>query len=273
MKKTPIAALLAHPFSLLRGSTAVMTAMMALSLCLISLPAQAVTLCYDGGEQYPWILKDGKGLNIVLLDMVAAKTGEKLELTGMPWKQCLEGVKKGTIDGAFAASYSDERAKFAAYPMADGKLDRTRRLHTDGYTLLRLKGSKVGWDGRKFSNLTGAIGTQSSYSIIADLTRWGAKVDSNSDTPETLLKRFGSGQLQAIALLTGEARFALKKPYLANKVEIVSPPLTEKPYFLIFGRGYYDKNQKKADDIWSMIEQVRESAEYKAREPRDQSSR
>jgi len=265
MKKSPIAKVLISPASFSRGSTVVVTVLMLLALCLVALPAQAVTLCYDSGEQYPWILKDGKGLNIVLLEMVAAKTGEKLELTGMPWKQCLEGVKNGRIDGAFAASYTDERAKFAVYPLAEGKPDRSRRLHTDGYTLLRLKGSKVGWDGRKFSNLTGSIGTQSSYSIVADLIKWGAKVDSNSDTPETLLKRFGAGQLQAIALLTGEARFAMKKPYLANKVEIVSPPLTEKPYFLIFGRGYYDKNQKKADDIWSMIETVRESAEYKAR--------
>jgi polar amino acid transport system substrate-binding protein len=256
-----------------KSPTKELTAMLVLVLCLVSLPAQAVTLCYDIGEAYPWLIKDGKGLRIVMLEMVAAKTGNKLELTSMPWKQCLEGVKKGTIDGAFAASYSDERAKFAVYPMADGKLDPARRMHTDGYTLLRLKGSKVGWDGRKFSNLTGPIGTQSSYSIIADLTKLGVKVDSNSDTPETLLKRFGAGQLQAIALLTGEARFAMKKPYLANRVELVSPPLTEKPYFLIFGKGYYDRNRLKAEEIWSMIETVRESTEYKAQETRAQSSR
>lgn len=258
MKKSPLVGLMA---------------MMLLALCQASFPAQAATLCYDNGEQYPWILKDGKGLNIVLLEMVAAKTGEKLELTGIPWKQCLEGVKKGTMDGAFAASYSEERAKFAVYPLADGKPDRARRLHTDGYTLLRLKGSKVGWDGRTFSNLTGPIGTQASYSIAADLVRWGAKVDSNADTPETLLKRFGAGQLQAIALLTGEARFAMKKPYLANRVELVSPPLTEKPYFLIFGKGYYERNRLKVEEIWSMIETVRESTEYKAQETRAQSSR
>jgi hypothetical protein len=49
--------------------------------------------------------------------------------------------------------------------------------------------------------------------------------------------------------------------------------LTEKPYFLIFGRSYYDKNQKKADEIWSMISTVRESTDYKAQEIRVQSSR
>ncbi len=245
----------------------------ALTLYILSFSAHALTLCHDDGEQYPWIIKNGKGLNIIQLEMVAAGTGEKLELIGMPWKRCLDGVEKGGIAGAFAASYTDDRAKYAVYPMAEGKLDRTRRLHTDGYTLLRLKGSSVGWDGNKFSNLTGPIGTQAAYSIASDLVRWGATVDSNSDTPETLLRRFGAGQLQAIALLTGEAQFALRKPYLAGKVEIISPPLSEKSYFLIFGRDYYDKNRKIADDLWSMIAKVRESAEYKALQSSEQPSR
>ena len=247
--------------------------MATLALCSSSFSASAITLCYDDGEQYPWITKNGKGFNIILLEMVAAETGEKLELISMPWKRCLEGVAKGDIAGAFAASYTDDRAKYAVYPMAVGKLDHTRRLHTDGYTLLRLKGSSVGWDGSKFSNLTGPIGTQVAYSIASDIVGWGATVDSNSDTPETLLRRFGAGQLQAIALLTGEAQFALRKPYLAGKVEIVSPPLSEKPYFVIFGRGYYDKNRKTADDLWSMIAKVRESEEYKTLQSGKQPSR
>ncbi|MBF0130080.1 MAG: transporter substrate-binding domain-containing protein [Alphaproteobacteria bacterium] len=234
----------------------------AFVLCVSSLPARALTFCHDDGEQYPWIVKDGKGLNIVLLDMVAARTGNTLELVGAPWKRCLEGVKNGVFEGAFGASYSDERAAYAVYPMADGKPDPARRLHVDGYTLLRLKGSAVGWDGNKFSNLNGAIGTQAAYSIAADLVKWGAKVDSNSDTPETLLRRFGAGHVEAVALLTGEARFALMKPYLADKVEIVSPPLSEKPYFLIFGRAYYENNRTTADALWSMIAKVRDSEEY-----------
>lgn len=241
------------------------TALAALMLGLNSLAAQALTLCYDYGEQYPWVINNGKGLNIVLLETVAAERGEKFDLRPMPWKDCMEEVKQGTVDGAFAASYTAERAAFAVYPMADGKPDPARRLHTDGYTLLRLKGSKVSWNGSKFSNLSGPIGTQAAYSIIGDLKKWGATVDSNADTPETLLRRFGSGQLQAIALTTGQARKTLQSPYLANKVEIVSPPLTEKPYFVIFSRSYYAKQEKTADDIWAAVARVRESSTYKAK--------
>ncbi len=238
----------------------------AITVAIVSFSAQALPLCADYGGQYPWLIKNGKGLNVVLLEMVAEGTGVKLEVVGMPWKDCLAGVQKGEIAGAVAASYNDERAQYAVYPMANGKPDASRRLHTDGYTLLRLTGSKVGWDGKTFSNLTGPIGTQAAYSVAADLVKWGAQVDSNSDTPETLLRRFGTGQLAAIALLTGEAKRAMKSPYLANKVEIVSPPLSEKHYFVIFGRDYYDKNRKTVDEIWAMIAKVRESADYKAKE-------
>lgn len=246
------------------------TSLTLLTLGLASFSAQALTLCYDYGGQYPWVLKNGKGLNIVLLEMVAANMGDKLELRPMPWKDCMEELKKGVVDGAFAASYTAERAGFAAYPMVDGKPegkpDVSKRLHIDGYTLLRLKGSKVSWNGSKFSNLSGPIGTQAAYSIIADLKKWGATVDSNADTPETLLRRFGSGQIQAIALLTGEAKHTMKSPYLAGKVELISPPLIEKPYFLIFSHRYYDKNRNTADEVWAKIAKLRESAEYKAKE-------
>ncbi len=240
-------------------------ALAILTLGLNSLPSLALTLCYDFGEQYPWVINSGKGLSIVLMETVAEERNEKFELRPMPWKDCLEDLKKSVVDGAFAASYTAERAEFAVYPMADGKPDPTRRLYTDGYTLLRLKGSKVTWNGSKFGNLSGPIGTQAAYSIITDLKKWGATVDSNADIPETLLRRFGSGQLQAIALLTGQAKKTLQSPYLANKVEIVSPPLTEKPYFVIFNRNYYAKQAKTADGIWASVAKVRESSTYKAK--------
>jgi len=246
-------------------NTSLKHTMTLLTLGLASFSAQALTLCYDYGEQHPWVVKNGKGLNIVLLEMVAASLGEKFDLRPMPWKDCMDDLKNAKVDGAFAASYTAERAEFAAYPMAEGKPDPSLRLHTDGYTLLRLKGSKVSWNGSKLSNLSGPIGTQAAYSIIGDLKKWGATVDSNADTPDTLLRRFGAGQIQVIALTTGQAKKTMQSPYLAGKVELVSPPLTEKPYFLIFSRAYYDKNRKAAGEIWSGIAKVRNSAEYQAK--------
>ena len=67
MKEALIAVLPVRPLAYLRGAAAVVTAVPVLTLLLASFSAQAATLCYDNGEQYPWILKDAKGLNIVLL--------------------------------------------------------------------------------------------------------------------------------------------------------------------------------------------------------------
>lgn len=238
----------------------------SLVVALASFSVQAALLCYDAAEQYPWILKDGKGLNIVLLEMASKESSEKFEMIALPWKRCLHSVEKGAMAGAFAASYSEERAQFAVYPMAAGKLDGTRRLMNDGYTLYRAKGSNVNWDGSKFSNLNGPIGTQASYSIAADLVKWGATVESSSHSPEALLRAVAGGYLQAVALLTAEGRYAVKKSEFGDRIEMVSPPLTEKPYFLIYGKNYYEKNRKMADDLWLRIAKARESTEYKATE-------
>jgi polar amino acid transport system substrate-binding protein len=48
--------------------------------------------------------------------------------------------------------------------MADDKVDVSKRMSTDNYHLYRLKGSKVDWDGKAFSNLDGRIGAQAGFS-------------------------------------------------------------------------------------------------------------
>lgn len=228
--------------------------------------AQAAKLCYDDVEQFPWVLKDGRGLAVELLEMASKKTGTTYELVALPWKRCLMEVEKGEVAGAFPASFSEERAKFAAYPMTDSnKPDIEKRLNTDGYTLYRRKGSNVSWDGNKFSNLTEPIGTQASYSIIPDLIKWGAKVDTQTRKPETLMRALADGHLQSVALLTGQGNYAAKNPAYADKVEAVDPPLVSKPYYLIINKEHYEKNRKNIDALWAAIATERNSAQYKAK--------
>lgn len=242
------------------------TILASLALAAIGHTAQAAKLCYDDVEQFPWVLKDGRGLAVELLEMASKKTGTSYELVALPWKRCLLEVEKGEVAGAFPASFSEERAKFAAYPMTESnKPDADKRLNTDGYTLYRRKGSNVSWDGSKFSNLTGPIGTQASYSIIPDLIKWGAKVDTQTRKPETLMRALVDGHLQSVALLTGQGNYAVKNPAYADKVEAVDPPLVSKPYYLIINKEHYEKNRKSIDALWAAIATERNSAQYKTR--------
>ncbi|MFC4158343.1 substrate-binding periplasmic protein [Chitinimonas lacunae] len=226
----------------------------------------SIKLCYENEDVYPWILKSGKGLNILHLEAVAKKTGLKLELVGLPWKRCLSELQAGTMDGAFAASYKDDRAVYAAYPMKDGKHDPARRMMFDSYSLYRTKGSNLGWDGSKFSNLSGKIGVQSGYSIIDQLKAAGANLDEGAKAADDNLKKLAGGRVQGVALLTVEADNSLKgNPEFAN-IEKVSPPLVEKPYYLMLAKPFHAKYPKASEDLWAAVAAVRESPEYKAQE-------
>ena len=234
-------------------------------LTATSVQAQNIKLCHDDADSAPWLIKDAKGLNIVLMEAAAAKAGAKLEIVALPWKRCLGAVEDKSIDGAIAASYKDERAKFAVYPTTGDKPDENRRLHTEEYSLYRAKGSNVSWDGSKFSNLTGSIGAQRGYSIIDNLKKWEAKVDEGGALPKDNMKKLVGGQVQAVALTSEEGDQLSKTPDFSGKVEKVTPPLIQKPYYVIFGKEFYSKNQAMVDSIWSNIATIRESKDYKAK--------
>lgn len=249
------------------GSKAILAGLV-LGATALTAQAQAIKVCHDDAESAPWIIKDGKGLNVVLMEMAAAKAGVKLEIAALPWKRCLGEVEAGSIAGAIAASYKDERAKFAVYPTKDDKPDAARRLYTDSYTLYRAKGGNVSWDkeGSKFVNLTGSIGAQRGYSIIDDLKKWGAKVDEGGGASKDNLKKLVGGQVQAVAMNTIQGDLISDSAEFKGKVEKVTPPLIEKPYYTIFGKDFYSKNQKTVDGIWAAMATVRESKEYKSKE-------
>ncbi len=227
--------------------------------------AQNIKLCHDDADSAPWLVKNSKGLNIVLMEAAAAKTGAKLEIVALPWKRCLGAVEDKSIDGAIAASYKDDRAKFAVYPTVGDKLDEGKRLHTEEYSLYRAKGSNISWDGTKFSNLTGSVGAQRGYSIIDNLKKSGAKVDEGGALAKDNMKKLVGGQVQAVALTTQEGDLLLATTEFSGKAEKVTPPLIQKTYYTIFGKEFYSKNTKIVDSLWSQMATVRESKDYKGK--------
>jgi len=236
-----------------------------LAVSVFSAHAQNIKLCHDDADSAPWLMKEAKGLNIVLMESAAAKAGVKLDIAILPWKRCLSAVEDKSMDGAIAASYKDDRAKFAVYPMSGDKPDESRRLHNEEYSLYRAKGGNIAWDGNKFSNLTGTIGAQRGYSIIDNLKKWGAKVDEGGALPKDNMKKVIGGQVQAVALTTQEGDLLLSAPDFAGKIEKLSPPLIQKPYYVIFGKEFYSKNQKVVDTLWANAATIRESKDYKAK--------
>ena len=223
-----------------------------------------VKLCYEDATYFPWQIKNGHGLDNNLVEMAAQKVGIKAEMLATPWKRCMTEIGYETQAGGFAASYNLERASFAAYPMADGKPDVTRRMRFDSYALYRLKGSQVKWDGKQLSNLKGPIGVQLGYSIAVDLRKMGAEIDESHVGAELQMRKLLAGRVDLVALLTLDGDTLLENSAFSSKIERLSLPLVERPYFLIFNKDYYSRNKKLVDDLWAALAQVRESEQFKS---------
>ncbi|MET7014217.1 transporter substrate-binding domain-containing protein [Uliginosibacterium flavum] len=228
--------------------------------------ADKLVFCAEDRDIRPWITRDGRGLNFELLNRVARQAGLRFEYRQTSWKRCLEDLKQNSVDGAFGASFKAERLEFGAYPGGE-RADPRKRLNMDRYVLVRPKGARVDWDGKRLSGLKGPVGVQLGYSIADHLRSMGVAVDEGSPGAAELLRKLLAGHVEAVAMLDGEARSLLAEDLrYAALLEIVAQPLVEKPYYLLLSHRFLAARPELAEAIWQGIEQVRESRDYQALE-------
>lgn len=220
--------------------------------------ATKLVIAFEDKQQFPNYLGNSAqidptkpGIHVELVKMTAAEIGVELELVRQPWKRALENLKKGEVDGVFSGSFSKDRLELGVYPMKGDAPDEDLRIGTTSYSLYRVKGSPVNWDGKNFSGLTGSISAPAGYSIVADLKKLNVPVDESSSTTQdlTMLK---AGRIDAVAAQEVTADELLKKPEYA-KVEKVSPPIVTKSYFLLFSHQIAQKDPDLVKKFWTTL--------------------
>lgn len=235
--------------------------------CPLASQAQGrpLRICNEDGDNHPYLIKGGIGLDNQQIDMAAKKAGLAVEQVALPWKRCFKELQEGTVDGVAAASYNEERAGFAQYPMTkNGELDNTRRLRNDSYSLFRAKNSETNWNGKQFTQLTTPVGAQFGYSVVSDLQKTGVDVQSSYYDAKLLMGQVVRGRIQLAAMLTKEGDVLATSPEFAGKIERINPVFVEKPYFVIFGKAFYASNKNAVEQFWGGIAFTRESAAYEA---------
>lgn len=75
------------------------------------------------------------GFRAVLLRDAGRACNADVSFAAAPWPRALEMARAGTASGACAASFSAERAAFAAYPMRDGAADPEKEMREQVYNL------------------------------------------------------------------------------------------------------------------------------------------
>jgi polar amino acid transport system substrate-binding protein len=236
---------------------------LAVSVHAADRPA-SLKLCTENEDSYPWLLKSRPGLSMIMMGMVEKQLGVKVDIHPVPWKRCMDDLKQGAVDGLFKISFKADRMEMGAYPMTGDKPDNSKRMLDDSYSLYRLKGSKVAWDGKTLSGTDGAVGAQSGFSVVDQLKSMGLRVDDGTRSADDNLNKLLAGRLVALALQTQEGDTSLAShPEFAAKIERISPPLVEKPYFLMLSKPFVAKYGDFSKQVWDAIATVRESAEYK----------
>ncbi len=239
-----------------------------LVLPVMSFAATTITLTYENVDSFPWNMKNGSGVDLILLKMVDEALPEvSFKYTQAPWKRCLNNIETGESEGCFTASYKEKRLQYGFYPgtHTGGKVDPALRLHSSSYSLYVLKESKIDVTGNMtIEGLTGKVAAPSGYSIGDDLAKAGYKIDSGATNTANNFRKLVAGRVDAVAGLTLNGDNIIKKnSEYAGAIKAIKTPLVDKPYYLMFSKQFISSNQALAEKIWQKIAELRESQAFK----------
>jgi len=193
-------------------------------------------------------------LEVDKLKRLADGNGMTLAFKGVPWKRALVMIEKGVADGLINASYKEDRAQYAVYPMKDGKLDSSRRLNPGKtYYIYKNRNSSISWDGTRFSRPDGPVAAKDGYAVIEDL-----KKHQNIDIvikirEEQIIGDLIRGKIAAYAAMETEAQAMKKIPNFDDKVVREPNPIRQKDYYVIFSKPSYDKKKDEIENLWDLL--------------------
>lgn len=231
--------------------------------CTSAQAAEVLRAAFEDKAQPPYYMGETAavdpempGVSIELVRLAAKEAGMEVEFVRMPWVRCQKSLQKGEVDAIFNASFKEDRLEFGVYPMVGAKPDSSRRIVTLAYSLYRLKGSPVSFDGKAITNLEGPVAAQSGYSIIEDLRRMGVATE-DAHASITNFKKLSGKRVMAVAAqdVNGDSLLASGE---FPTVEKVVPPLVTKDYFVMFSHQFYDAKKPLAERLWAKLSEVRE---------------
>ncbi len=243
----------------------------------------SLTFAYEDTNSFPWVFDDAgkaEGLDIVLIRLLERKMNIKITLVAYPWNRCLAMMRSGSIDGVIGSSFKPDRLTMGAYPTKTGissestrdtDIDITKRIHNSGYSLYRLIGTGIRWDGAEMVNLGDrSVAAQAGFTITQDLKKIGVAVNEVPDDPSLIFRGLIKKYFAAAAIQTTTADYIFKKNReFRNRIEkcsVNSKPFHQKPYYLMLSFQFTGKYPSLARQIWNNIEHIRQSEAYRKQE-------
>jgi len=242
----------------------------------------SLTFAYEDTNSFPWVFDNNgqaEGLDIELIRLLETKLNVRMNLVPYPWNRALTMMRSGSIDGVIGSSFKADRLAMGAYPTKTGAssessresdIDAAKRIHTSGYSLYRLKGTNIRWDGTEMVNLGDrSVAAQAGFTITQDLKKIGVAVKEIPDDPNLIFRGLIKKYFAAAAVQTTTADYIFRKNReyrnTIEKCSANSKPFHQKPYYLMLSFQLVRQYPALAADIWKNIEEIRRSEAYRAR--------
>ena len=193
-------------------------------------------------------------LEVGKLKGLAERNDLTVNFKGVPWKRALVMIEKGVADGIINASYKDDRAQYAVYPMKNGKLDSSRRLNPGKtYYIYKNKNCSISWDGIQFRNPDGPVAAKDGYAVIDDLKKHKNIRIVIKPREEQIIADLIRGKIAAYAAMGAEEQ-AMKKFPSFDEIVVKEPnPIRQKDYYLIFSKLSYGKKKVEIEKLWELL--------------------
>jgi polar amino acid transport system substrate-binding protein len=218
----------------------------------------------EDSNWFPYIFSSGKGdptgiqVDIVEHALKTQKIDYRFEM--LPWKRCLDYVKRGVYDACIGASFNEERAKYMSYPdgarEASVNSSRARnRIAQVEYVIVNLKEQQFEFDG-DLTKIPSPIYIPMGFSLAGDLRKKGLEVDSNSKSDEVNFKKLLFRKEGSVVVVHPSAYKFLRTSKEGNYLKISKKRLKSKSNFFSFSNKS-KVSRVMRERIWKQISNSR----------------
>ena len=224
-------------------------------------------------EAIPAVRPDGSlnpnerpGFRVEVLRAAGKTCGTTVNFMPVPWQRALELVKSSSVDGAFSASWSEERATFGAFPMRNGVPDPAKAMRGYTYNLYVHPASRLGWDGKALTAPTGSSRKvivergSAGVDLAARLGLEPVQVSGYANMVRMLAERRADG---LVGIDVNVERQLAESPQLTPQVKEVTPPLETRHGYVMFSKTFYAGQPALSECMWKALADIRSKPAYR----------
>ncbi len=236
-------------------------------LLLLSLPmvcsAATLRVCFDTRPHLPHLTPEGGGTVGLLIKMAAAEIGLDIAGYSVPVTRCREEIRANRAAGFPTTPYASELTDFLAFPMAQGTPDASRAVMNGRTMVFRRKGSKVDWDGKRFSHLgTPVLIVFGSSMVVQRLGAMQVPFDDKGKGVGENFSKLLAGRADIAVAWESDARALLSQPQFKGKIEVLPQPFADVPYFLAISKQFVAEHPGVAEQLWNAIGRIKNTPQY-----------